>query len=102
MVLAKIDQNFLSLITGHTLEGMFCAPEYGGNTDLVGWKLIGYGGDSQPLGYSLFDETKMTYHERADKPNSTANPDEDFSGVDANTQAFLTVLVQLVGGPHFP
>ena len=103
MVLTKIDPSFRDLITGHTLEGMFCAPEYGGNANLVGWKLIGYDGDSQPLGYSIFDEKTMTYNERPDKkPNSTANPDEDFSGVDANTLAFLKVIVQLVGGPHFP
>ena len=103
MVLAKIDQTFLDLITGHTLEGMFCAPEYGGNNNLVGWQLIRYDGDSQPLGYSIFDTTTNTYNERADKPSSTANPDEDFSGVDANTANFMRVIVALGSdGPHFP
>ena len=98
------DQDFVDLVTGHTIEGMFCAPEYGGNTNRIGWELIGYDGDSQPLGYSIFDETTMTYNERPDKPNSTANPDEDFSGVDAITQQFLTLLVKVAapGGPHFP
>ena len=37
-----------------------------------------------------------------DKPTSTANPDEDFSGVDAATAAFLKILVRVGGGPHFP
>lgn len=101
-VLAAIDKKFRDLITAHTLEGMFCAPEYGGNKDQTGWKLIKYDGDSQPLGYSIFDESTMSYNERPDKPNSTANPDEDFSGVDATTQRFLKVLVRLVGTPHFP
>ena len=101
-ILALVDSSFLDLVTGHTLEGMFCAPEYGGNKDLIGWNLIGYDGDSQPLGYSIFNETTMSYTERADKPNSTANPDEDFSGVDATTQQFLKLLVRVVGGPHFP
>jgi len=103
-VLKATDQNFVNLITGHVLEGMFCAPEYGGNVDRIGWKLIGFDGDSQPLGYSIFDAATMTYNERADKPNSTANPDEDFSGVDAITRQFLTLLVKIAspGTPYFP
>lgn len=95
--------SFVTLITDHTLEGMFCAPEYGGNTDRIGWNLIRYDGDSQPLGYSIFDETAMRYRERADKPTSAADPDETFSGVDPQTQQFLSVLVRVAGGgPHFP
>ncbi len=101
-VLNAGDQKFVDLITGHTLEGMFCAPEYGGNTNRVGWDLIGYDGDSQPLGYSIFDETTMGYKERPDKPNSTADAGEDFAGVDAATEQFLRILVRVVGGPHFP
>lgn len=101
-VLAAVDPGFVALVTGHTIEGLFCAPEYGGNKDLIGWQLIGYDGDSQPLGYSIFDTTTMTYNERPDKPNSTANPDEDFSGVDAATDEFLRMLVKVGGGPHFP
>lgn len=93
---------FRDLITAHTLEGMFSAPEYGGNTNAVGWHLIRYDGDSQPLGYSIFDQTTTSYRERADKPNSSADPDEDFSGVDAATQQTLAALVRAVGGPHFP
>ena len=101
-VLAAVDPGFVALVTGHTIEGLFCAPEYGGNKDGVGWQLIGYDGDSQPLGYSIFDSTTMTYNERPDKPTSTANPDEDFSGVDAATDQFLRNLVKVGGGPHFP
>jgi len=101
-VLKTVSSEFVDLVTGHTIEGMFCVPEYGGNKDRVGWQLIGYDGDSQPLGYSIFDETTQTYNERPDKPNSTANPDEDFAGVDAVTDAFLKILVKVGGGPHFP
>jgi hypothetical protein len=31
-------------VLGHTLEGMFSDPHYGGNQDFVGWELIGYPG----------------------------------------------------------
>jgi gluconate 2-dehydrogenase subunit 3-like protein len=103
-VIAKVSATFRTLVTNHTLEGMFCAPEYGGNSNRVGWQLIQYDGDSQPLGYSIFDETTMSYKERADKPNSTANPDEDFSGFDDITTQFLTKLVKIANpaGPYFP
>jgi gluconate 2-dehydrogenase gamma chain len=102
--LNKQNRDFIDLITGHTLEGMFCAPEYGGNINRVGWNLIKYDGDSQPLGYSIFDATTMSYNERTDKPSSTANPDEDFTGMDDTTVQFLTLLVKVAspGAPHFP
>jgi gluconate 2-dehydrogenase gamma chain len=101
-ILAAIAPSFLDLLTGHTLEGLFCAPEYGGNRNRVGWELIHYDGDSQPLGYAIFDATTMSYQERPDKPNSTVDGDEDFAGVDANTDQFLRSLVKVVGTPHFP
>lgn len=93
-ILRVADSAFVGLLTEHVLEGMFCAPEYGGNRDGIGWRLIGYDGDSQPLGYSLFDETTMRYRERADKPCSTANPDEQFLGVDAGTRELLSFVVR--------
>ena len=55
---------------------MLCAPEYGGNRDCVGWTLTGFDGDSQPLGYAIFDETIQDYRERPDKPLSTILPDD--------------------------
>lgn len=35
---------FFELVLGHTLEGTFGDPHYGGNRDFVGWELIGYPG----------------------------------------------------------
>jgi gluconate 2-dehydrogenase gamma chain len=35
---------FFNLVLGHTLEGTFSDPRYGGNQDFVGWDLIGYPG----------------------------------------------------------
>jgi hypothetical protein len=43
---------FLTLLYEHTIEGMYAAPEYGGNHDLAGWKDISYPGDIQPRGYT--------------------------------------------------
>ena len=35
---------FFTLVRGHTLQGTFCDPIYGGNANFVGWDLIGYPG----------------------------------------------------------
>ena len=43
---------FLSLLYEHVCEGLYAAPEYGGNRGLAGWRSIGYLGDVQPRGYS--------------------------------------------------
>ena len=48
----KADKDFIQTVFNHTVEGMYAAPEYGGNQDLAGWKYIGYEGDRQPIGYS--------------------------------------------------
>jgi gluconate 2-dehydrogenase subunit 3-like protein len=43
---------FTALLYEHACEGMYGAPEYGGNRGLAGWRYIGYEGDVQPRGYS--------------------------------------------------
>jgi gluconate 2-dehydrogenase gamma chain len=35
---------FFQLLRSHTIEGMFCDPMHGGNTDVIGWQLIGFPG----------------------------------------------------------
>jgi gluconate 2-dehydrogenase gamma chain len=35
---------FFTQLRNDTIEGMFSDPMYGGNRDMVGWKLIGYPG----------------------------------------------------------
>ena len=43
---------FTALLYEHACEGMYGAPEYGGNQGLVGWHNIDFPGDVQPRGYS--------------------------------------------------
>lgn len=40
---------FFEMVRRHVMEGFFCEPYYGGNRDLVGWKLVGFPG--QRYGY---------------------------------------------------
>ena len=46
------NEAFCELLWEHCCEGMYGAPEYGGNRDTVGWNYIDYEGDVQPRGYS--------------------------------------------------
>jgi gluconate 2-dehydrogenase gamma chain len=39
-VLARL----FAVIREHTIQGMFCDPQYGGNRDMVGWRLVGFPG----------------------------------------------------------
>ena len=41
--------NFFETVRCHVLEGVFCEPHYGGNKDLIGWRLVGFPG--QQYGY---------------------------------------------------
>ena len=67
---------FFDLVLGHTLEGTFGDPHYGGNRDFIGWELIGYPGlrlavtaDQQrmdaklePLQSSAYDHAQFDEH----------------------------------------
>ena len=54
-VLKKIEKTpFFQLLRGHTVAGFFANPEYGGNHQRVGWRLIGFddqGTFSPPFGF---------------------------------------------------
>jgi hypothetical protein len=59
--------SFLSLLFGHTIEGLYSNPEYGGNRGQAGWKDIGYPGDSQPRGYTDDEVTRSDGPDPVDK-----------------------------------
>lgn len=53
----------IGVLVVHTIQGSYCLPEYcGGGSDRamqgqVTWASIGFDGDTQPLGNSVYDET---------------------------------------------
>jgi hypothetical protein len=95
-------RRFHDLLVSHTIEGMLSAPEYGGNRNGVGWQLTHFDGDSQPLGYTIFDETIQDYRERPDKPNSTIDPDDPCSGFSSDMASYLDfILVRLAQATKF-
>jgi hypothetical protein len=48
----RTNREFVGLLFEHTCQGMYGAPEYGGNRDTVGWRSIGFAGDVQPRGWT--------------------------------------------------
>jgi gluconate 2-dehydrogenase gamma chain len=59
---------FFNLVRGHTIQGTFCDPYYGGNANFAGWDLIGYPGvrtiatlDEQRLGADVQRNHKSAY-----------------------------------------
>ena len=46
------DPDFKQLFYEHACEGAYGAPEYGGNRETRGWRVIQFPGDVQPRGYT--------------------------------------------------
>lgn len=59
---------FFQTIRGHTIEGMFADPIYGGNRNLVGWKLVGYPGAQR-----AYTPTEMRIEGTDREPQSLAD-----------------------------
>ncbi len=72
---------FLALLFEHTIEGLYAAPEYGGNRGLTGWQEIGFPGDVQPRGYTAAEV------ERSDGPDPVAS-----TGVVADVLKLLSAI----------
>lgn len=100
-IFLSIDPALRGVFIDLVLESSFGAPEYGGNKAAAGWALCNYEGDSQPLGYSLFDVATGTYKERPDAPMSTANPGPDPAPMDAATKSLILTVVGVTGGKSF-
>jgi gluconate 2-dehydrogenase gamma chain len=101
---ARGGMTFIDILIRHTLEGCFCPPEYGGNQDRLGWRMLGIEGDVQPLGYSIFSRELGTYRERPGQPVS--GPDPDDVGPDGTLQpkplgdaaeSVVTFIVKVTG-----
>jgi gluconate 2-dehydrogenase gamma chain len=61
---------FFETVRCHVLEGVFGEPDYGGNRDLIGWRLVGFPG--QQFGYA-----KAYINERVDLAPAAGQPRAD-------------------------
>jgi gluconate 2-dehydrogenase gamma chain len=75
---------FFELVLGHTLEGTFGDPHYGGNQDFVGWELLGYPGlrlavtaEQQRMGAVLEPQLTSAYDHAQFDAHTTAGERHD-------------------------
>lgn len=92
---------FYRALVEQTLEGLFAAPEYGGNYFLQGWTMVGFDGDSIPLGHAFYDEAAQRYRDRADQPTSQPSPGAVTETFDDAVLEMLTVAAVDSGGKRF-
>lgn len=97
----NLDRDFRDALIDLVCQAAFGAPEYGGNPGLAGWKLTHFEGDSQPLGFSIYDEAAGKYRERPEAPMTGPNPGPDPDPLDDDVRSFLTTVVQAAGGKVF-
>ena len=64
---------FMAVLYEHTIEGLYSAPEYGGNRGLAGWKDIAFPGDIQPRGYTPDEVTRSDGHDPVDNTGVVAD-----------------------------
>ncbi|SRR5258706_11396117 len=54
---------FFGLLLANTMEGFFADPIYGGNRDMIGWKLVGFPGVAASYG-EFIDKHNVPYNAR--------------------------------------
>jgi gluconate 2-dehydrogenase gamma chain len=52
---------FFEFLLKHTVEGFFCDPVYGGNKNMVGWKMLGFPGAYADY-YDVIDKHGIAFH----------------------------------------
>jgi hypothetical protein len=92
---------FLQALTENTIEGMFAAPEYGGNAARSGWQLARFDGDSVPLGHAQYVAAMAAYVDRADEPTSLPTPGDRTETFSADVIQTLQLAALGSGGKQF-
>lgn len=80
--------DFFNLLRDHTIQGMFGDPNYRGNRDMVGWRLIGYPGAQRA--YTPLDMQDESFFSRRE-PQSMADLHPFNPGEPSHPNAILPV-----------
>lgn len=78
--------SFFEMLHEHTIQGMFCDPVYGGNRNMVGWKLINYPGAQR-----AYTEREMQTEAIQREPQSIVNLPHFHPGQPAGGQTVIPV-----------
>lgn len=84
------------------LQSLFSLPEYGGNRDRGGWRLLHeYEGDSVPFGYSYIDPLTGRILERSEAPLSGPETRPDPEAMDDQVVQLFGTATLVLGGKRF-
>ena len=81
------------------LQSLFSLPEYGGNRDGGGWRIIHHAGDSMPFGYTYIDPDTGQIQDRPEAP--VIGPEADPEPMDAEIIGLYSAAVVALGGKQF-
>jgi hypothetical protein len=84
------------------LQSLFSLPEYGGNRDRGGWRLLhDYEGDSMPLGYTHIDPVTGMIVDRPDTPVIGPEIRPDPEPMDDQVVQLFGTATLVLGGKRF-
>jgi hypothetical protein len=83
------------------LQSLFSLPEYGGNRDGGGWRIIYYEGDSMPLGYSYIEPETGAITDRPGAPVIGPETTPDPEPMDSQVIGLFKAAVLVLGGKQF-
>ena len=84
------------------LQSLFSLPEYGGNRDRGGWRILhDYPGDSVPFGYTYVDPASGRILDRPSAPVIGPEPTPDPEPMDTQIIGLFTAAVTALGGKKF-
>ena len=92
LVLYFQDDKFKKLLNELVVEAAFSPPEYGGNKNLMGWKVANFEGDSAPLGFARFNETTGKLVEFAEESLTGPNPQPEKNPIGFFMRLFLKAV----------
>jgi hypothetical protein len=83
------------------LQSLFSLPEYGGNRDGGGWRIIHFDGDSMPLGYSFVAPGTNQIRDRPGTPLIGPETGADPEPMDEEVLDLFRAAVAVLGGKTF-
>ncbi len=100
-VWSRLAPGFRDVVVRQVVSSVVSAPEYGGNRDLSGWRLIHHLGDNAPYGFTPYDAQVGKYIERPGEPFSQKDQRSDADPIDDETRQLLEIIVATAGGKKF-
>lgn len=97
----RLPESFRATVARLVVESAVCPPEYGGNINREGWRMIHFLGDTAPLGFTPYDQLAGSYRTRPGEPFSERDTRPDPDPMDSEIRLQLEIAVAAIGGRKF-